>query len=87
VLGGFLPLPIMEGYDLVRRLERAGRTLCLPGPAITSARRRKHLGLPRTIASWVLIRWLYLAGVSPALLGGLYPQAREPRTGRPGIVS
>jgi rSAM/selenodomain-associated transferase 2 len=75
-LDGFRALPIMEDYDLVRRLERAGRTACLPGPAITSARRWQRLGLARTIASWVLIRWLYLAGVSPARLARLYPRVR-----------
>ncbi len=75
-LDGFRALPIMEDYDLVRRLERAGTTVCLAGPAITSARRWQRLGLTRTIASWVLIRWLYLAGVSPARLARLYPQVR-----------
>jgi rSAM/selenodomain-associated transferase 2 len=75
-LGGFRPLPIMEDYDLVRRLERAGRTACLPGPAITSARRWQNHGLTRTISSWVLIRWLYLAGVPTARLAQLYPQIR-----------
>lgn len=75
-LGGFRPLPVMEDYDLVRRLERTGRTACLPGPAVTSARRWQQLGLPRTIASWVLIRWLFLAGVGPARLARLYPHVR-----------
>ena len=75
-LGGFRPLPIMEDYDLVRRVEQAGQTVCLPGPAVTSARRWQRLGLPRTIASWVLIRWLFLAGASPARLARLYPHVR-----------
>ncbi len=75
-LGGFRSLPIMEDYDLVRRLERAGRTVCLPGPAMTSARRWQRLGLPRTIASWVLVRWLFIAGVAPARLARLYPNVR-----------
>lgn len=75
-LGGFRPLPIMEDYDLVRRLERTGRTACLPGPALSSARRWQNLGLPRTIASWVLIRWLFIAGVAPARLARLYPKVR-----------
>jgi rSAM/selenodomain-associated transferase 2 len=75
-LDGFRLLPIMVDYDLVRRIERAGTTVCLPGPAITSARRWQRLGVTRTIASWVLIRWLYLAGVSPVRLARLYPRVR-----------
>ena len=75
-IGGFRPLPIMEDHELVRRLRRAGRDVCLPGPAITSARRWKALGLPKTIYSWVVIRGLYLAGVSPERLARLYPAAR-----------
>ncbi len=76
-LGGYRPLPIMEDYELSRRLQRAGDTRCLPGPAVTSARRWQQLGLLRTIASWVLIRWLFIAGVSPARLARLYPHVRE----------
>ena len=75
-LGGFRPLQIMEDYDFVRRLERHGRTRCLPGPAVTSARRWQRLGVPRTVFAWVAIRWLFLAGVDPARLARLYPHAR-----------
>ena len=35
----------MDDYDFVRRLERRGRTACLPGPAVTSARRWQRIGL------------------------------------------
>ncbi|MGI9185141.1 MAG: TIGR04283 family arsenosugar biosynthesis glycosyltransferase [Solirubrobacteraceae bacterium] len=76
-LGGYRPLPIMEDYELSRRLQRAGDTSCLPGPAVTSARRWQQLGLLRTIASWVLIRLLFIAGVSPARLARRYPHVRE----------
>jgi rSAM/selenodomain-associated transferase 2 len=75
-LGGYAELPIMEDYDFVRRLERRGRTVCLSGPALTSARRWRRLGLVRTLVTWLAIRWLYLAGVSPARLVRLYPPAR-----------
>jgi rSAM/selenodomain-associated transferase 2 len=75
-LGGYRPLPVMEDYDFVRRLEKTGRTACLPGPAVTSARRWRALGVPRTVLSWVVIRWLFLAGVSPARLARLYRPAR-----------
>lgn len=74
-LGGFGPLPIMEDYDLSRRLEKSFRTACLPGPAVTSARRWRALGVPRTVFTWVVIRWLFVAGVPPARLAGLYRRA------------
>jgi len=76
VLGGFRKLPIMEDYDLVRRLERIGRTACLPGPAVTSSRRWRAFGVPRTVASWVAIRWLWLAGMPAERLARLYRHAR-----------
>jgi len=71
-LGGFREIPIMDDYDFVRRLERSGATRCLPGPATTSARRWRTLGIPRTVLAWFAIRWLYVAGVSPARLVQLY---------------
>ena len=72
-LGGFREIPIMDDYDFVRRLERGpGRTRCLPGPASTSARRWRAIGVPRTVLAWFAIRWLYVAGVSPARLARLY---------------
>jgi rSAM/selenodomain-associated transferase 2 len=75
-LGGYTPLPIMDDYDFARRLERSGGTLCLPGPAITSARRWQQLGVPRTMLSWIVIRWLFLVGVPADRLARLYRKAR-----------
>ncbi|MEY2515012.1 MAG: hypothetical protein QOJ89_2370 [bacterium] len=76
-LGGFRELPIMDDYDFVRRLERGpGRTRCLPGPASTSARRWRAIGIPRTVLAWFVIRWLYVGGVSPARLARLYRLVR-----------
>jgi rSAM/selenodomain-associated transferase 2 len=72
-LGGFNEIPIMDDYDFVRRLERSGAaTRCLPGPATTSARRWRAVGIPRTVLAWFVIRWLYVAGVSPGRLVRLY---------------
>ena len=71
--GGFREIPIMDDYDFVRRLERSGGTTrCLPGPATTSARRWRTMGIPRTVLAWFAVRWLYVAGVSPARLVRLY---------------
>lgn len=75
-LGGYRELAIMDDYDFVRRLEAAHRTACLPGPARTSDRRWRAMGIPRTLFSWWAIRWLYLAGVSPARLARLYRHVR-----------
>ena len=52
------------------------RTACLPGPVVTSARRWRALGIPRTVLSWVVIRWLFIAGVPPERLARLYRRAR-----------
>ena len=75
-LGGYREIPIMDDYDFVRRLERHGRTRCLPGPATTSARRWRAMGIPRTVLAWFVIRWLYVAGVSPERLVRLYRLVR-----------
>ncbi|MEA2220110.1 MAG: hypothetical protein QOJ35_2736, partial [Solirubrobacteraceae bacterium] len=71
-LGGYREIAIMDDYDFVRRLQRSGATRCLPGPATTSGRRWRAIGIPRTVLAWFLIRWLYVAGVSPARLQRLY---------------
>ncbi len=76
LLGGYRPLPIMDDYDFVRRLEAHGRTAALPGPATTSARRWRSIGIVRTLISWWAIRWLYVAGVPPAWLERLYAVVR-----------
>jgi len=75
-LGGYREIPIMDDYDFVRRLERSGATRCLPGPATTSARRWRAAGIARTVLSWFVIRWLFVAGVSPARLARLYRVVR-----------
>ncbi len=75
-LGGYRDLEIMDDYDLVRRLEARGRTAALPGPATTSARRWQAMGVTRTLLSWWLIRWLYVAGVPAARLHRWYRVVR-----------
>lgn len=46
-LGGFADLPVMEDYELVRRLRRVGRVVTAGTDAITSARRWKQTGIWR----------------------------------------
>ena len=76
LLGGFRELPIMDDYDFARRLERSGATACLPGPALTSARRWRRAGVTRTLCCWTAIQALYWAGVPPARLAPLYRRIR-----------
>ena len=84
-LGGFAALPIMEDFELVRRLRRRGRVTTLPQCAVTSARRWSHLGVVRaTLRNQAMVLG-FLFGVSPERLsrfyrGGLTSQkaARKP---------
>jgi rSAM/selenodomain-associated transferase 2 len=75
-LGGYREIPIMDDYDFVRRLEEGFTTARLPGPALTSPRRWRALGVPRTLLSWWTIRRLYVAGVPAKRLAGLYRRVR-----------
>jgi hypothetical protein len=43
---------------------------------VTSSRPLARIGRPRTVASWVLIRWLFLAGVPADRLAPLYRAIR-----------
>ncbi|MDT8389944.1 MAG: TIGR04283 family arsenosugar biosynthesis glycosyltransferase [Lentisphaeria bacterium] len=71
-LGGFGDLPIMEDFDLVRRLRRRGRVVTVPDRVVTSARRWRRLGVLRTLLrnqAMILGYWL---GVSPERLARFY---------------
>ena len=57
-LGGFTDMPLMEDYELNRRLRKIGRIETLPVFATTSGRRWKALGAVRT----TLINQLVIAG-------------------------
>jgi len=47
-VGGFPSLPIMEDFELIRRLKHKGRIRILPLAAVTSPRRWMKLGIIRT---------------------------------------
>jgi rSAM/selenodomain-associated transferase 2 len=59
--GGFPDAPLLEDYELIRRLRKLGRVAIAEGEAVTSARRWRKLGLWR--ATWsnnvcLLAYWL-----------------------------
>jgi rSAM/selenodomain-associated transferase 2 len=85
-LGGFRPIPLMEDWDFVRRLQRFGRTCCIENPPlITSSRRFTGRHPFEIIYGLVRIHVLFWFGVSPDRLVEMYrkqalpPQIREPR--------
>ena len=75
-VGGYPEQPLMEDWDLVRRMRRRGRLAILPQAAVTSARRWHAHGPWRNSLRNVVIQIAYGAGVPPE---------RRPRTpGSPG---
>lgn len=74
--GGYRPWPVMEDYELARRLWKTGPLALLDEPIWVSARRWRRQGLLPTLWSWVWIQGLYLAGVSPHRLSKLYRSIR-----------
>ncbi len=70
--GRFPEQPLLEDYELVRRLRRLGRVVVLPQRAVTSARRWERRGTWRTSLRNVAITLAYLGGVSPRRLAGWY---------------
>ncbi|WP_299391706.1 TIGR04283 family arsenosugar biosynthesis glycosyltransferase [Pelagibius sp.] len=82
-MGGLRPIALMEDYDLCRRLERSGKTVCITEPPVTtSSRRFEGRWPPRIVTGWLLIHLLYYLGVSPDVLARLYRSER--RTGKTG---
>lgn len=71
-MGGFAWLPIMEDFELVRRLRRRGPIVTLGERVLTSARRWHRLGLLRTTFRNQCMIAGYLAGVKPARLYRYY---------------
>jgi rSAM/selenodomain-associated transferase 2 len=84
-LGGFRPIPVMEDWDFVRRLQRLGRTCCIEDPPLVTSSRRFAGRHPfEIIYGLVRIHVLFCFGVSPDRLVEMYrkqtlpPQIREP---------
>ena len=71
-MGGFREIPIMEDFELVRRLARSGKIVISEMAAPTSGRRWKRLGLVRTtLLNWTIVL-AYWCNVSPVRLAGWY---------------
>lgn len=71
-IGGFPEIPLMEDYELARRMKRAGRTTLLPLAVRTSGRRFLENGIARTTCTNWLIIASYHLGVAPERLARWY---------------
>ncbi len=77
-LGGIRPIELMEDYDFVRRLERAGPTICIDAPVlVTSSRRFTGRGKWAIIRGWLWIHLLYYLGISPRVMSWFYDSSRH----------
>lgn len=80
-LGGIRPIALMEDFDFIRRMERAGRTVCIADPpALTSSRRFEGRKPWRIVSQWIVIHLLFFVGCPPGLLARIY----RSDTHRPG---
>ncbi|XP_070557889.1 uncharacterized protein [Ptychodera flava] len=71
-LGGFPDYPLMEDYELVKRLQKEGHVkICEESPAITSAKRWEKYGFSNTLQNYVTVI-AYEMGVKPATLARWY---------------
>ncbi len=72
-IGGLKPMPLMEDYDFVRRLERAGRTIRVESPPLVTSSRKFAGRHPIAIfCGWSVVHILYWLGVAPERLVRLY---------------
>lgn len=71
-MGGYPPFPIMEDYELARRMKRLGRVALLPLAVRTSGRRFLAKGvLTTSVVNWAIVVAYHL-GVSPERLARWY---------------
>jgi len=71
-LGGFPDIPIMEDFELVRRLRRRGEIITAPAAVVTSNRRWEEVGPWKVTTLNQFIILAYFLGVSPRTIAGWY---------------
>ncbi len=71
-VGGFVEMPIMEDFELIKRLQRLGRIEILTAPVLTSARRWLQRGVWQTTLINQAIIIGYSIGISPTQLATWY---------------
>lgn len=71
-IGNFPELPIMEDFELMRRLKSLGKITLIPVPVITSARRWLQKGVFQTTLMNQIIIIAYLLSVNPKRIVNWY---------------
>jgi rSAM/selenodomain-associated transferase 2 len=71
-LGGFPDMPMMEDFELVRRLRRRGDIVTAPAAVTTSNRRWEEVGPWKVTILNQFIILAYFLGVSPRTIAGWY---------------
>jgi hypothetical protein len=75
-MGGFPNLPIMEDFELIRRLRKIGDVVTLYQPVITSPRRWLNHGILKTTLINQLVVLSYFMGISPNSISRLYRRGK-----------
>lgn len=76
-VGNFPQIPIMEDFELMRKLKSLGKIYLLPTPVITSPRRWLKKGILQTTILNQIIVIAYLLGLSPNRICNWYRQERS----------
>jgi rSAM/selenodomain-associated transferase 2 len=71
-IGGVPDVPLMEDWELCRRLRREGRLALAAATVVTSARRFHQLGVVRTYWRMALVTWRHRLGAPASELKKLY---------------
>ena len=81
-IGGIPAIALMEDFELNRRMEKKGRTVCIDHPpAITSSRRFENRHPWAIFCQWVWIHAMYYARLSPEWLASSYrSHLHQPKT-------
>jgi hypothetical protein len=75
-LGGFLDIPIMEDFELIRRLQQKGNIILLPVPVFTSPRRWQNFGIVKTTLINQLVIASYVMGIRPEVIARWYSRSK-----------
>ena len=74
--GGFPNIPILEDFEMIRRLKKKGKITTLSVPVLTSPRRWQNLGILQTTLINQLVIVAYFMGIAPETIAYWYRQSK-----------